>query len=86
MLRALLPVGFKYRPLVGVWYIFVMDSRILQQDRKDLIQLNRALSPQERLEAFYHHSRLLSQLSLARGAGKKNDAKSSFSNPPLSQE
>ena len=63
-----------------------MNSRILQQDRKDLIQLNRALSPQERLEAFYHHSSLLSQLSLARKAGQKKDAESSFRNPSLPQE
>ena len=50
-----------------------MKSRILEQDRDDLVRLNRALSPQERLEAFYHHSQLLNQLSLIRKTGKKKN-------------
>ncbi|GEM_PF-6170406 len=57
-----------------------MKSRILEQDRNDLIALNRILSPQERLEAFYHHSQLLSQLSLVRKASKKKAINSSFEN------
>ncbi len=56
-----------------MWYIFGMNSRILQQDHQDLIRLNRSLSPQERLKAFYEHSRLLGQLSLVRKAGKTKD-------------
>jgi hypothetical protein len=50
-----------------------MESKILQQDRNDLIQLNRTLSPEQRLEAFYQHSQLLSQLSLVGKTGKKKD-------------
>jgi len=33
-----------------------MESMILQQDYNELINLNRQLSPEERLMAFYHHS------------------------------
>ena len=43
-----------------------MKSTILEQDHKALIELNRSLSPEERLLAFFHHSQLLTQLSLAR--------------------
>ena len=43
-----------------------MKSNILQQDHQELVKINQKLSPQERLVAFYHHSRLLCQLSLLR--------------------
>lgn len=47
-------------------YIFIMKSKILQKDHEDLIKLIQSLSPEKRLEAFYRHSQLLIQLSLAR--------------------
>jgi len=50
-----------------------MKSAILQQDRDDLIKLNRSLSPEERLVAFYHHSQLLIQLSLVGKAKRKQE-------------
>lgn len=59
-----------------------MKSSILQEDHNDLIRLNRALSPEERLVAFYHHSYFLKQLSLVRKAGKKQDIYSLTPNPP----
>ena len=52
-----------------------MKSAILEQDHEALIKLNRSLSPEERLLAFFHHSQLLCQLSLARlvdGKSNKN--------------
>ena len=50
-----------------------MNSLILKQDHDALIKLNRSLSPEERLLAFFHHSYLLTQLSLARFVdGKSN--------------
>ncbi len=56
-----------------MWYISSMKSAILQQDRDDLIKLNRSLSPEERLVAFYHHSQLLIQLSLVGKAKRKQE-------------
>ena len=50
-----------------------MKSAILQKDHNDLLKLNHSLSPEERLVAFYHHSQLLSQLSLARKKGEKQN-------------
>lgn len=67
---------------VKVWYIFLMISKILQQDHNDLIRLNQSLSPEERLVAFYHHSKLLSQLSLVRKVEKKQDIDSSAHHLP----
>lgn len=58
-----------------------MKSPILQQDHDDLIKLNQSLSPEERLVAFFHHSRLLSQLSLVRKVKKNQDIDSSTHNP-----
>jgi hypothetical protein len=52
-----------------------MESLILQQDRKDLIKINRSLSPEQRLEAFFHHSQLVIQLSLTNKINKKQDKK-----------
>ncbi len=43
----------------------------------DLIELNRSLSPEERLVAFYNHSMLLTQLA---SVGKKQ------TNPPTIKE
>lgn len=60
-----------------LWYIFIVESLILQQDRKDLIRINKSLSPEQRLEAFFHHSQLLSQLSLANKANKKQNKRNS---------
>lgn len=51
-----------------------MKSTILQQDHHDLIKLNRQLSPEERLMAFYHHSQLLCQLSLVKKTDENQSA------------
>ena len=48
-----------------------MKSTIIQKDHEDLIKLNRSLSPEERLMAFYRHSQLLIQLSLERKVDNK---------------
>jgi hypothetical protein len=47
---------------------------ILQQDHNALIKLNRELSGEERLMAFFHHSQLLCQLSLVKKADKSQGA------------
>jgi len=52
-----------------------MESLILQQDRRDLIKINKSLSPEQRLEAFFHHSQLVIQLSLANETNKKQNKK-----------
>jgi len=49
-----------------------MKSKVLEQDHNDLIQLNRSLSPEERLEAFYYHSLLLNQFVLTRKTAHKH--------------
>jgi len=55
-----------------------MESLILQQGRKDLIRISRSLSPEQRLEAFFRHSQLLIQLSLANKSNKKQVKKNSI--------
>ena len=50
-----------------------MKSRILEQDHEDLLKINRALSPEERIKAFYHHSQLLTYLFLAGKEKKPKD-------------
>ncbi|MBI3319095.1 MAG: hypothetical protein HYZ89_00690 [Candidatus Omnitrophica bacterium] len=37
-------------------------SKILQQDRDNLVLLSKRMTPEERLVAFFHHSRLIRQL------------------------
>jgi len=39
-----------------------MESNVLKKDHQALIDLSRAMSPEERLEAFYQHSQLLVQI------------------------
>ena len=48
-----------------------MKSKILQDDHDALIKLNQSLSSEEKLEAFYRHSQLLSQLYFL-GQSKKS--------------
>ena len=64
-----------------------MNSPILKQDHDALIKLNRSLSPEERLMAFFNHSQLLTQLSLARVVdGNSNQSSGpTTDNPPLSK-
>jgi hypothetical protein len=50
-----------------------MKSKILEQDHNELIKLNRQLSGEERLMAFYRHSQLLTQLSLCRKSDRIKD-------------
>ena len=64
-------VGRFYR-YIFCGIVWLMKSAILEQDHQDLVKLNRSLSPEERLLAFYHHSYLLIHLYLA---GKKNKQK-----------
>lgn len=42
-----------------------MKSALLQKDREELLALSRRLTPEERLVAFYEHSRLVAQMALA---------------------
>lgn len=63
-----------------------MKSNVLQKDRIALIKLNQALSPQERLSAFYQHSLLLSLLASARKEGPKKDVPSAIRVTPSSQK
>ena len=49
-----------------------MKSKILEQDHHELARINRQLSGEERLMAFYRHSELLIQLSLC---NKSNQTK-----------
>lgn len=41
-----------------------MKSKVLKQDRQDLIKISQSLSGQERLLAFLNHNQLLAQFSL----------------------
>ena len=50
-----------------------MKSKILEQDHNELIKLNRQLSGEEKLMAFYRHSQLLTQLSLCHKSDRKKD-------------
>jgi len=50
-----------------------MKSKILEQGRNELIKLNRQLSGEERLMAFYRHSQLLTQLSLCHNSKQLKD-------------
>lgn len=54
-----------------------MKSNILKKDQDDLIRMTKLMSPQKRLMAFYHHSRLIARLALA---GKKAREKSKHEN------
>jgi len=42
-----------------------MYSKLIKQDQQALLEINKAMSPQERLMAFYYHSRLMSKLALS---------------------
>jgi hypothetical protein len=39
-----------------------MKSAVLQHDREEILALSRRLTPEERLVAYYHHSRLIAQM------------------------
>jgi hypothetical protein len=41
------------------------ESAVMQQDREDMIRRARRMTPQERLGAFFRHSRLITELYLA---------------------
>jgi len=51
-----------------------MKSKILAEDRKDLVKLSRSLSPQQRLLAFLNHNQLLAQLSKAKRTNHANNS------------
>ena len=68
-----------------LWYILGVKSKILLQDHQDLVKLNQSLSPEARLVAFYHHSRLLCLLSLAGKEKNQGQGSPSSDHPPLSQ-
>lgn len=42
-----------------------MNSRLAEQARQERLQQERQLTPEQRLVAFMHHSRLVTQLFLA---------------------
>ena len=39
-----------------------MKSKIIQQDHDHLVELNKQMKPEERLLAFYEHSKLMSEM------------------------
>jgi len=56
-----------------------MESNVLKKDHQALIDLSRAMSPEERLEAFYQHSHLLVQIqesgkAFSKRASPKNNS------------
>jgi|GEM_PF-5860389 len=68
-------MGFLIVPLIGICYILIMKvSTIITKDYEALIKLCKKMKPQERLVAFYNHSRLLNQVQ---EAGRKFRAKTS---------
>lgn len=58
---------------LNICYINIMHSKILQQDQDDLIRISKSMTPEERLEAFYNHSQLMTQVYLA-GSKFRNQA------------
>lgn len=51
------------------------SSRLAQANQADLVAKARAMSPEERLEAFYEHSRLLSQFKNEAAQGESRHAR-----------
>ena len=43
-------------------YIYHMESKVLQQDHQDLVTLCKGMTPEERLVAFFNHSRLVNEV------------------------
>lgn len=41
------------------------QSKLMQRDREDLIRIAKRMMPEERLVAFFNHSRLLTRMYLA---------------------
>ena len=41
------------------------ESAVMRRDREDMIRRARRMTPEERLAAFFHHSRLITELYLA---------------------
>lgn len=41
------------------------ESAVMRRDRKDMIRRARRMTPEARLVAFFHHSRLITELYLA---------------------
>ena len=39
-----------------------MESKILQKNREELVEICRAMSPEDRLSAFLNHSELIHQI------------------------
>jgi len=48
--------------ILGIWYILSMESKILQKNREELVEICRAMSPEDRLLAFLNHSQLIYQI------------------------
>ncbi|MCK5215847.1 MAG: hypothetical protein KAR05_10910 [Candidatus Omnitrophica bacterium] len=42
-----------------------MISHVIKKDHKDLLRIAKSMKPEERLVAFYHHSRLIYNLYAA---------------------
>ncbi len=57
--QVLLPDGLPFEVIVPATE--ENSSRLAQANQADLVAKARAMKPEERLEAFYEHSRLLSQ-------------------------
>lgn len=59
-----------------------MKSNILKQGYEALIKINKAITPQERLTAFYQHSRLMNQLARAGEKARKKPAQIPHASTP----
>lgn len=57
-------------------YNQVMESKLAQQQKKALIQTVQRMTPEQRLEAFLVHCRLMTSLYRA-GAGKRSPSQRS---------
>lgn len=65
----------------------MIKSKILKKDQDALIKLSKAMTPEERLMAFYHHSQLLHRLAQSNKKRKvlaKNSRASHLNRPSAS--
>jgi len=53
----------------------IMKSKILQDDNKDMIRLYKRMKPEERLMAFFNHSRLVNEIYQAGVKARLNSSR-----------
>jgi hypothetical protein len=62
-----------------------MKSKLMQQDHDALIKMHKSMTPEERLMAFYHHSRLMMHVHEA-GKELRNRSSSSSKTSKLNEK